>query len=437
MPNKPTTRNKIRTTHNRTNRKPAAKQDTNLNGYEKINLLIVMAIFMDKKFFKNIGITPRFFEHRIKGSLYQKPGDFIVEEILKKNEICCISKENVRIKENISTKYIHATLVKKNISTFDACSIFARENLLDYSSEVSFCGLKDTNGLTAQRICFKNNGKIKKTEFNSFFLKDFSFSDKKLAVGEHLGNRFAIKITKLKTKRKKAGELLQKFSEISAKGLPNFYGPQRFGIRQNNHKLGKLLLQKKYSDFIFNFLTYNKNESSNTIKLRKELEKKFGNWKACLKIIGNNAELKDEKELIENLSHCTSEIDAIKKIRTSGFFVHGYSSFLFNLALSSLINERHENVKIEKIGKNTKFDELNKKLFFPILKKEGITLSDFNHNEKNFCVNNHLRNALFYPKNFKYAIKNNKINLQFDLEKGEYASILLNFIVETDSEKLN
>ena len=87
MPNEPTTRNKIRTTYKKTNGKPAAKQGTNLNGYEKINLLIVMAIFMDKKFFKNIGITPRFFGSRIKGSLYQKPGDFIVEEILKKSGI--------------------------------------------------------------------------------------------------------------------------------------------------------------------------------------------------------------------------------------------------------------------------------------------------------------------------------------------------------------
>jgi len=39
---------------------------------------------MDKKFFTNIGIAPRFFESRIKDRLYGKPEDFIVEEIFRK-----------------------------------------------------------------------------------------------------------------------------------------------------------------------------------------------------------------------------------------------------------------------------------------------------------------------------------------------------------------
>ncbi len=391
---------------------------------------------MDANFFRHVGIIPRFFEDRIKGNLYRKPGDFVVQELFK-NKICTISNENRTAQKKSATRFIHATLVKKNTSTFDACSTFAKANSLEYFSDVSYCGLKDTLGVTAQRICFKNTGKLTKTRFPRFFLKDFSCSNSPLTIGMHTGNRFLVKITRLQTDPKKAEELLRAFSKRIEKGIPNFYGPQRFGIRQNNHQLGKLLLQKKYSDFIWQFLTYSKNETSSIRRIRKKLEKNFGNWNKCLKIIGKNTDLSDEKTLVEHLSFGYSELDAIKKVKISGFCIHSYSSYLFNLALSEFINKKHKNIQLEKIGEHTRFNQLNKKLFLPVLEKEGIAITDFNQKEKLFCVPHHFRNTLFYPKNFEYEIHKKEINLKFDLGKGEYASFLLDFIVETDFEKLN
>lgn len=109
-------------------------------------------------------------KRKVNGDLYKKPEDFVVREICSNGELCSIEKGEAILQGEPKT-YIHATLVKKNISTFDACSIFCQKNNLNYKEDITYCGLKDTLGVTAQSICIKNkpNSKIKYTNFKKFF----------------------------------------------------------------------------------------------------------------------------------------------------------------------------------------------------------------------------------------------------------------------------
>ena len=53
--------------------------------------------------------------------------------------------------------------------------------------------------------------------------------------GDLRGNRFVIKIREVDPLKTPAvGRMLERIEE---EGLPAFYGPQRFGYRQNNHRL--------------------------------------------------------------------------------------------------------------------------------------------------------------------------------------------------------
>jgi len=234
---------------------------------------------------KNIGILVNIFpSHRIKADLYQKPEDFIVEEIFPKYR-CTIERKIEKIPNFSGKRYIEATLVKKNISTFDACKIIAKENNLHFN-DISYCGLKDTFGITAQRVCILNRGKLKHIKFKNVFLKDFRGTNKKLNLREHIGNHFIVKARNISVSSEKCGKLLQIFKERIERGLPNFYYFQRFGKRQQNHILGKLILKKKCEEFISRFLTEtSKNEPREITLIRKKIKANFNNLFICLKFL--------------------------------------------------------------------------------------------------------------------------------------------------------
>jgi len=377
---------------------------------------------------KNIGIDIRLPEKRIKGDLYEAPEDFIVREI-HREEICSIDKENLEIKYPIRGKYIHAVLVKKDISTFEACKMFAEANGLDYFNDISVCGLKDTFGVTSQKICIRNYRKIKLTIFEKFFLKNFHGSSKKLCVGDHIGNNFIVTLRNVETNKKEINEILKNIES----GLPNFYWFQRFGVRQNNHILGKLLIQKRYEEFIFHFLTDSTNEGKRNQILRRYLAENFGDWDICFEII-KNMDLSDEKELLTYLCKYSSPEKAIKKMKLARFFVHAYVSYLFNKALSKFIKENgYKQVLIEKIGRNTRLDSFNKQIYKEILENEGLTLTDIKNSV--FTGKNHLRHSIFYPKNLYFSNRNENLMMSFDLGKGEYASLVLEFLVDSNKIK--
>ncbi|UCD07689.1 MAG: tRNA pseudouridine(13) synthase TruD [Candidatus Aenigmatarchaeota archaeon] len=70
----------------------------------------------------------------------------------------------------------------------------------------------------------------------------------KLRAGHLLGNRFTIKITNLKDELIVALERARVIADrIKEKGLPNFYGPQRFGLNGENVSKGFEIIQGNYS----------------------------------------------------------------------------------------------------------------------------------------------------------------------------------------------
>ena len=256
-------------------------------------------------------------------------------------------------------------------------------------------------------------------------------------MGNHRGNHFIIKAKIKNQRREDIIEILEDFSNFIKKGLPNFYGPQRFGIRQNNHKLGKLLIKQKYNDFIFKFLTETNNEIKEIKNIRIKIKNNYGNWEKCNSIFKNFRNLPDEKELILTLLN-NDKITSIKRMKLSSFFIHSYISYLFNLSLSSYLNKEYRSVKIEKIGMFSKFNKLNKELYNPILKKEKISLEKLKSVCREFFVEGHPKKSLFFPKNFSYEIKKNFIILKFDLGQGQYASLVMDFLFDNQiKEKLN
>ncbi|BES71874.1 tRNA pseudouridine(13) synthase TruD [Marinobacter nanhaiticus D15-8W] len=97
--------------------------------------------------------------------------------------------------------------------------------------DVSFCGLKDRHAVTRQWFSLYRPGKPDDTAFintvnERWPVLDHSRHRRKLRRGEHLGNHFRLRLREVTAGQ---AEVDQRLSRIALEGVPNYFGPQRFG----------------------------------------------------------------------------------------------------------------------------------------------------------------------------------------------------------------
>ncbi|MEA3372301.1 MAG: tRNA pseudouridine(13) synthase TruD [Campylobacterota bacterium] len=136
---------------------------------------------------------------------------------------------------------------KKGLSTWDLISLLAN-HLGIKGREIGYAGLKDKNAMTTQYISLHKKYERK---LESFSHKDVKILDKtyhknKIHMGHLKGNRFFIRLKKVDpVAAKKIDEALR---QISAYGMPNFFGYQRFGIGGDNYKKGEAILRGRLKE---------------------------------------------------------------------------------------------------------------------------------------------------------------------------------------------
>jgi len=64
-----------------------------------------------------------------------------------------------------------------------------------------------------------------------------------------------------------------------------------------------------------------------------------------------------------------------------------------------------------------------------------VSLEDFKTAQ--FSIDSRPRNSIFFPKDFWCSISSDNLFLGFTLGKGEYASLLLDAIIDSKKVKLN
>lgn len=101
--------------------------------------------------------------------------------------------------------------------------------------DVGYAGLKDRNALTSQwysiRLPTTNVPDWKGLESSDLKLLQAIRHRRKLRRGVLAQNRFCLRLRELKADK---GELEERLHQIAAKGVPNYYGEQRFGHDLNN-----------------------------------------------------------------------------------------------------------------------------------------------------------------------------------------------------------
>ena len=111
------------------------------------------------------------------------------------------------------------------------------------SREIGYAGLKDARSISRQILSIWGTTEeaVMGLKIPNITVQWTARHGNKLRLGHLKGNRFAIKIRDVNaTDVVKLGPVLE---TLQRRGMPNFFGEQRFGRRKNNDKLGAALVR--------------------------------------------------------------------------------------------------------------------------------------------------------------------------------------------------
>ncbi len=317
---------------------------------------------------------------RVKGSIKNEPEDFIVEEIMPDGTILEIDK--IIEKEDNNGKFLYFVLQKRQWSTEGAISRLSR-GLHAKFKRFNWAGTKDKQAITTQLV---SGFAINKKALQNLKLKDIKINgmwmdNKKVNLGDLLGNRFKIKISDLE---KDTEEKIQKIHEKLDGKFVNYFGEQRFGtIRQNTHIIGEHIIKEDYESAVKEFLTNDEGEHNEDARqARINLKESLDYSKALEEFPGY---LRLERTMIEWLSKYPNDyVGALRKIPRgiSLLFVHAFQSYLFNLELSERVKNKDFEAK-----ENEYYCGLNSYGFPDIDKKIDVNDKNIKKADKILCTN--------------------------------------------------
>ncbi len=411
--------------------------------------------------------------------------DFVVREISNNGKILDI-KEDIKthsFSEELKDRYTTFNLVKIYMDTFEAIKKISKKLKIPYDY-FNYSGLKDKFSISVQKISVKGDyvEELRNLKLKDIFIRNIFPTRKPVKLGSHRGNHFTIILRNIENSLNLKNKVEKYIKFLNEFGFPNYFGLQRFGTyRPNSHIVGRYILEGKFKEAFEEFVstTYS-TESLESKNVRREFQNSRDFQKAYQSFPNN---LKYEKNmihyLIENPEDYKGSIDTLhtdlKKLLVSSF-----QSYLFNKIISlrlekgfnlykpikgdviSILDDYNGNITQVKylfgeaydkflkkalelnraaiiipiLGTNTNLDEfpVMKPLYEDILKQEKINMAIFNNNlNHELEFKGSIRAMTTKPIMLKLLELNDdelnpgkkKIKLEFSLQKGSYATMLI------------
>lgn len=176
----------------------------------------------------------------IGGRAKLRPEDFLVEEV----PLYQPSGEGT---------HVYFRIEKIGLSTMRAVHELARA-LGRPVRDIGYAGLKDADAVTIQTFSVEHvdPDAIRRLDLPRMRVVDVSRHTNKLRLGHLAGNRFTIKIRQTDTTR--LPDVREIMNVLIRRGVPNYFGPQRFGMRGDTWEIGRALLREDYDDVVTRLL---------------------------------------------------------------------------------------------------------------------------------------------------------------------------------------
>lgn len=165
----------------------------------------------------------------IGGVIKQRPEDFFVQEL-------------PLYEPSGEGEHVYVEIQKVGVTTFDAITRIARA--LNVSSrDIGYAGLKDASAITRQILSIPGTTEeaVMKLQLENITPQWAMRHGNKLRIGHLVGNRFAIRIRHVDPTA--VIRLRPVLARLEQRGMPNYFGEQRFGRRGDNHLLGAALVR--------------------------------------------------------------------------------------------------------------------------------------------------------------------------------------------------
>lgn len=260
----------------------------------------------------------------IGGVIKSTPNDFLVEEI-PLYEPCG------------KGEHIYLRIEKTSVSHGELMSCLRRHfGVKDL--HIGFAGMKDKHAVTSQTVSVHLHNDPPSIDIDHERIKVLwaQRHTNKLKRGHLRGNRFVIRVRDVDPLKVTIAK--KRLEEIQQSGIPNYFGPQRFGYRCNNHLVGAAIVRDDWKGVLDEMLGTTSTPFPDYQKSQRELYDQ-GDFKEAAKLwtVANRNELIAIRGLREGKSP-SDACHAIGKAALS-FFVSALQSAVFNRVLDERIEQ--------------------------------------------------------------------------------------------------
>jgi tRNA pseudouridine13 synthase len=145
--------------------------------------------------------------------------------------------------------HVYLTIEKQGLTTHAAIQLVARE-LGKMPRDIGYAGLKDAHGITRQTLSVEHvdNSKVAGLQLPRIKVLSLTRHGNKLKLGHLAGNRFQIKVRDVVGGLGPIVEaILERLRQV---GVPNYFGPQRFGARGDNAAVGLAMVRGDFDEAV-------------------------------------------------------------------------------------------------------------------------------------------------------------------------------------------
>ena len=406
----------------------------------------------------------------LKGRVKQRYSDFMVEERLIDGTVCKIKRFNTPFEERetiteiiIPTRgeeeYLLVEMEKINYDTATALALLSR-GLNVSKKRIGYAGLKDKRAITCQQISIylPDEGLIKKFGVKGLEIRNPKWSKDRTELGHLKGNEFIITIRDISNTEEEIKKILEEFIIESEKGVPNFFGNQRFGgKRMITHRVGRLLLAGKFEEAVMLYLTETYEEEKIELKNARINLAKNKDLKQSLREFPFDA--RTERAIINHLVKTPTDFAGAfgvlpKKIRY--LFSHAVQSDIYNKILEKRM-EKYKEHALEPIDGDVLVEGIPA-IILPgyestfatgkageieqqVMAEVGITFEEFKTTKMSELSSQGDRKPLLLkPENFtiekifddEFNEGKKAVTIKFFLSRGNYATTILKELLKEE-----
>jgi len=350
-------------------------------------------------------------------------------------------------------------LQKQEVDTFDAIRRIAQRLRISLF-EIGYAGLKDKHALARQYVSIPTKYNVQNLKLDSVVLTFVGYSQKKIKIGDLVGNRFII--TARDIQRDELASIALRAKSIATSGVPNYFDSQRFGSVIDKIFIGKEVVLKNYEKAVKQYLTaYQKSEPK---KIKNEKRRILSQWNDLSNVrISNKTFAVVMKEYVKTKDWRAAYRKIPAHLRE--MYVNAYQSYLWNECVKEILRRSIEKKKLysveyavgsllfftdisdkecEKIPQTfqTISDQMTatddeRKIIDRVLLKEKLKLADYKiESETGSFIKTRARPVLLNTEDFtigtperdeinsKTNFERYKIQISFLLSKGSYATVV-------------